>query len=93
MSKRNKGAMARERKARLAALRAEVVLALENKLLPRHLQYNIQTTQKLLEEFAKHGAVPPWACDYGKVSFQPWNDIADASLDSFLRAVDLTKGT
>lgn len=61
MSKRNKGARARARKAKLAALRAELVLLLEEKLVPYHMQLNIQSTQRLLDDFRLIGHVPLWA--------------------------------
>lgn len=62
MSRRNKGQRAKARRARLAALRAEVVLLLEGQLLPHHLKYNARDTQHLLEDFRLMGGkVPLWA--------------------------------
>ena len=71
--KRSKGQRARARKAKLAALRAEVVLVLEGRLLPHHLTYNTRDTQHLLEDFRLMGGkVPLWAQGY--VKQKSWMD-------------------
>lgn len=91
MSKRNKGQRAKARAAKLAALRAEVVLLFEEKLDKRFLQYNIQTTQKLIDEFHMlNGAVPPWAQRYVQMSkaSDPTAWIGDDRLDAYARALD-----
>lgn len=58
MSKRNKGARARARKARLLTMRAELAILLENRLNPRHLQLNTHSTLELLEHVREFGDVP-----------------------------------
>ena len=58
MSKRNKGARARARKARLLTMRAELAILLENQLDPRHLQLNTHSTIELLEHVREFGTVP-----------------------------------
>lgn len=58
MSKRNKGARARARKARLLTMRAELAILLENRLEPRHLQLNTHSTLELLERVREFGQVP-----------------------------------
>lgn len=100
MSKRNKGARARARKARLAALRAEIVLLLEDKVLPYHMQLNIQTTQKLVDHVQKFGVAPLWAQRIytKKRAWEQgvWHDeliplpqqVFDDTADAFARAFD-----
>ena len=93
MSKRNKGARARARRARLAALRAELVLLLEEKLVPYHMQLNIQSTQRLLDDFRLIGHVPLWA-SRNYVKHGAWfdeqvtlDDRLDAARHSYDRAL------
>ena len=90
MSKRNKGARNRARASRLAALRAELMLVMENKLEPHHLKYNHQQTAMLLEQFQWSREVPPWAQNYvrlGRLSRME-RSIVDDHIDAFARAVD-----
>ena len=87
---RNKGARNRARASRLAALRAELMLVMENKLEPHHLKYNHQQTAMLLEQFQWSREVPPWAQNYvrlGRLSRME-RSIVDDHIDAFARAVD-----
>jgi hypothetical protein len=61
-----------ERRNRLAALRAEVTLTLEDKAKPHHMTYNARKTEKLLSDFNRTGLVPDWANNY--VYFSHAND-------------------
>ncbi len=106
MSKRNKGARSRARKAKLAALRAEVVLLFEEKLDKCFLQYNIQTTQKLIDDFRLSGAVPLWAQRYVRLSkandptswldddewMAKYQQAFDQAMVTGTRIIDLTQG-
>ena len=88
MSKRNKGARARARKARLLTMRAELAILLENQLDPRHLQLNTHSTIELLEHVREFGTVPlkfgaysrfnAWRDDFRMVPQQVLDDKADA---------------
>jgi hypothetical protein len=53
-----------ERRNRLAALRAEVTLTLEDKAKPHHMTYNARKTEQLLSDFNRTGLVPIWAQKY-----------------------------
>ena len=102
MSKRNRGARNRARANRLAALRAELVLVMENKLEPHHLKYNHQQTAMLLEQFQWSREVPPWAQNYvrlGRLSRMErdvWRDelaplpqqVFDDKADAYAQAMD-----
>lgn len=72
MSKKSKRNLVRRRQ--LVALRAELMLTLENELLPHHLQYNGRATARLINEFREFGAVPLWAQGYVKYSRNDWAD-------------------
>ena len=50
-----------ERRNRLAALRAEVTLTLEDKAKPHHMRYNARQTAQLISDFNRTGLVPNWA--------------------------------
>ena len=88
MSKRNKGARARARKARLLTMRAELAILLENQLNPRHLQLNTHSTIELLEYVREFGTIPlkfgaysrfnAWRDDFRMVPQQVLDDKADA---------------
>ena len=72
MSKRNKGARARARKARLLTMRAELAILLENRLDPRHLQLNTHSTLELLEHVREFGQVPLKFGTYTR--YNAWRD-------------------
>ena len=84
---RRKGARNRARANRLAALRAELVLVMENKLEPHHLKYNHRQTAMLLEQFQWSREVPPWAQRYVRLG-RLERSIVDDHSDAFARAVD-----
>lgn len=94
MSKRNKGARARARKARLLTMRAELAILLENQLDPRHLQLNTHSTIELLEHVREFGTVPLKFGAYSR--FNAWRDdfrmvpqqVLDDKADAYGRAMD-----
>jgi hypothetical protein len=68
-----------ERRNRLAALRAEVTLTLEDKAKPHHMTYNARQTAQLISDFNRTGLVPIWAdmeiwADKDYVNFSHTND-------------------
>lgn len=91
---RGKGARNRARASRLAALRAELVLVMEEQLQPHHLAYNHQQTERLIEQFQYTKRVPLWAQKYERVG-RIERGIADDHLDAFSYALDdvMTTGT
>jgi hypothetical protein len=58
-----------ERRNRLAALRAELMLTLENEAKPHYMTYNARKTEQLIREFREFGAVPLWADNHVKYSY------------------------
>lgn len=67
-----------ERRNRLAALRAEVTLTLEDKAKPHHMTYNARKTEQLISDFNRTGLVPNWAGgDYVQDGWK-YDDAADA---------------
>lgn len=87
MSKRNKGARNRARANRLAALRAELALVMEDKLQPHHLAYNHEQTARLIEQFQWRKEVPLWAQKYVRLG-RIERGIGDDHLDAFSYALD-----
>ncbi len=79
---RNRGARNRARANKLAALRAELALVMEDKLQPHHLAYNHQQTARLLEQFQYRREVPVWAQKYERLG-RIERGIADDHLDAF----------
>jgi len=65
-NQRNKSARNTARRNRLAAVRAELMLILENEVKPHHMTYNARKTEQLIREFREFGAVPGWAQGYVK---------------------------
>ena len=55
-----------DRRNRLATLRAELMLILENEVKPHHMTYNARKTEQLIREFREFGRVPLWAESYVK---------------------------
>ena len=50
-----------ERRNRLAAARAELLLTLEDKAEPHHMTYNARKTEQLINEYKRSGMLPYWA--------------------------------
>ena len=70
-----------ERRNRLAALRAEVTLTLEDKAKPHHMTYNARKTKQLISDFNSTGFVPNWAGGEGSDFVQngwKYDDYIDA---------------
>jgi hypothetical protein len=74
-----------ERRNRLAALRAEVTLTLEDKAKPHHMRYNARQTAQLISDFNRTGLVPNWAGgempygdDFAKGGWTKYDDYVDA---------------
>ena len=67
-NKRNKSARNTARRNRLAAVRAELMLILENEVKPHHMTYNVRKTEQLIREIKELGFVPGWAQGYVKFS-------------------------
>ena len=92
MSKRNKGARARARKARLLTMRAELAILLENQLDPRHLQLNTHSTIELLEYVREFGTVPLKFGTYSRFNAQRdealFAQLLDDKADAYARAMD-----
>lgn len=65
-NQRNKSARNTARRNRLATLRAELMLTLENEVKPHHLAYNARKTEQLIREFREFKRVPLWAEGYVK---------------------------
>lgn len=84
---RNRGARNRARANRLAALRAELVLVMEDKLQPHHLAYNHTQTELLIEQFQWRKEVPLWAQKYERVG-RIERRMPDDHLDAMSRAID-----
>ncbi len=72
-----------DRRNRLAALRAEVTLTLEDKAKPHHMTYNARKTEQLIREFREFGVVPYWAADPAKA----WTYGGDTVRDDLVDAV------
>jgi hypothetical protein len=86
-----------ERRNRLAALRAEVTLTLEDKAKPHHMTYNARKTKQLISEFNRTGLVPNWAggeMPYGGDFAQngwKYDDAADAMRYAMVHGQSITK--
>ncbi len=95
-NQRNKSARNTARRNRLTALRAELMLTLENGVEPHHLAYNARKTEQLIREFREFGFVPGWAQGYVKFSHVSdptrWeNDHLDAVSYAMLYGQSITK--
>jgi len=92
MSKRNKGARARARKARLLTMRAELAILLENRLRPHFLQLNTHSTLELLEHVREFGDVPLKFGAYTRYNAQRdealFAQLLDDKADAYARAMD-----
>ena len=82
-NQRNKSARNTARRNRLATLRAELMLTLENEVKPHHLTYNARKTEQLISEFRQYGGVPYWAVDTSKA----WTYGGDTGRDDYVDAV------
>jgi hypothetical protein len=81
-----------ERRNRLAALRAEVTLTLEDKAKPHHMTYNARKTEQLISEFNRTGLVPNWAggeMPYGGDTVR--DDLVDAVRYGIVYGQSITK--
>jgi hypothetical protein len=87
-----------ERRNRLAALRAEVTLTLEDKAKPHHMTYNARKTEQLISDFNRTGLVPDWAGgempygdDFAKGGWTKYDDYADAMSYAMVHGQSITK--
>jgi hypothetical protein len=81
-----------ERRNRLAALRAEVTLTLEDKAKPHHMTYNARKTKQLISDFNSTGFVPNWAggeMPYGGDTVR--DDLVDAVRYGMVYGQSITK--
>ncbi len=76
-NQRNKSARNTARRNRLATLRAELMLTLEDKVKPHHLAYNARKTEQLIREFRNFGIVPLWAEAYVKYNDLKYSYVND----------------
>jgi hypothetical protein len=80
-----------DRRNRLAALRAEVTLTLEDKAKPHHMTYNARKTEQLISDFNRTGLVPNWAGgDYVQDGWK-YDDAADAMRYAMVYGQSITK--
>lgn len=84
-NQRNKSARNIARRNHLAAVRAELMLTLENEVKPHHLAYNARKTEQLIREFREFGRMPLWAESY--VKQHEWANTPDSWKDSYVDAV------
>jgi hypothetical protein len=80
-----------ERRNRLAALRAEVTLTLEDKAKPHHMTYNARKTEQLLSDFNRTGLVPDWAGGGYVQDGWKYDDAADAMRYAMVHGQSITK--
>lgn len=79
-NQRNKSARNTARRNRLAAVRAELMLVLEDKVKPNYMTYNARKTEQLIREFREYGVVPLWADNSVKYNDLKYSWVADETL-------------
>jgi len=91
-NQRNKSARNIARRNRLATLRAELMLILENEVKPHHMTYNARKTEQLIREFREFGRVPGWANNnYVHFSYNSDETLVDDWADAMVYGQSITK--